>query len=55
MVLWNYCVLLCFFMFTEKINEMPNGKDNEFDSIIVLVNQCNFIMRVHCLCVYVCV
>ena len=38
MVLWNYCVLLCFFMFTGKMNEIPNGKDSEFDSIIVLVN-----------------
>ena len=38
MVLWNYCVLMCFFMFTEKINKIPIGKDSELDSIIVLVN-----------------
>ena len=38
MVLWDYCVLLCFFVFTEKINEILNGKNSEFDSIIVLVN-----------------
>ena len=38
MVLWDNCATLCFFMFTGKINEISNGKDSEFNSIIVLVN-----------------
>ena len=43
-------------MFTGRINEISNGRNSEFDSIIVLVNQCNVIMHVYCLCVcmYVC-